>query len=173
MGIIFKTNYIMFTKVSLLAAAVVYLTGGGGMVAGKLHCDDCTRIGNLVSDEIQLPANIQTELEMIEDAVCADLLNPEDCKVQLALLYGVMAPTLFGRDFGWFSPTWMCQVECQEEAAPVVAAPKNLCQDCKDKLVARNSAMADEASILTVLDAFQYISGRLPGPRLVRCQLPG
>ena len=28
-------------------------------------------------------------------------------------------------------------------------------QDCEDKLVARNSAMADEASILTVLDAFQ------------------
>ena len=33
-----------------------------GRTAGKLSCEDCTRIGNLVSDEIIRPENIQAEV---------------------------------------------------------------------------------------------------------------
>ena len=41
--------------------------------------------------------------------------------------------------------------------------PIDSTQDCEDKLVARNSAMADEASILTVLDALQDSVGMALG----------
>jgi len=123
-----------------------------GRTAGKLSCEDCTRIGNLVSDEIIRPENIQAELALVEDAVCAAIIDQAECKFLLGVIYNALAPVLFGSEFGWFSPTWMCMEECGIEST---ALPRNLCQDCEDKLVARNSAMADEASILTVLDALQ------------------
>jgi len=129
-----------------VAKIVIALIGSGYC---KMHCDDCTRVGNLVSDEIILPSNIQTEVDMILDAVCSAAPADSDCENKLPGFWQELAQVLFSREFGWFAPQWICVDECAAEDI----FTRNLCDDCVDKLNARNTEMGAEESIIIIMEA--------------------
>merc|ERR1712142_836612 len=117
----------------------------------QLTCDECSNIGTLLSDEILKPESIDAEVALILEAICSMAPADEECESKLPSFWALVAADLFSRDYGWFSPSVMCMVECGAAKSPLTGLT---CDDCDAKLSSQLTQLGTEESIVAIMDAF-------------------